>query len=95
MTEKDKNAGLSEPARSLLPSFHAEVDSGGGGLCAVIDGILGISALSHEEACLLTSAERIVISGKDLKISVLENRRIKLSGKIQEIKFLIKEVKKK
>ena len=58
-----------------------------GGLSLLVGGIIGVSELTDGRTELLSHSGRIIVSGKDLKLTVFENKSIEIKGRIEGINF--------
>ncbi len=68
-------------------SFHLEADRSPRGMQIFITGIVGIGDYSDEELELKSHGGRIKISGKRLKLCLLENSTVEIKGKVEGVVF--------
>ena len=94
MTKKSLSQKNGMELEKIIPSFHIEADGRGKRTSLLISGVTGVKSFSDNETLLSTKGESILVFGEGLLISVLELKRISISGKIRGISFLDKRAKK-
>lgn len=91
MTKKPTSRISRLNALSISPSFHIEADGRGNRLSLLIFGVVGIKGFSESEILISTKRENITVIGEILEISVLEEKRVGICGKISGISFSLKK----
>lgn len=71
-----------------ISDFHIEIDKGQYGFSLSCGGILGIKAFSDVEILLSLSSFSLKILGKGLCMTVFEENRVEIIGKIKEVSFV-------
>lgn len=87
MTKKSFLRLPNEKGARIFPSFHIEADGRGKSICLFISGVMGIKGFSESEVFVSTKRESITVTGELLEISVLEAKRVGITGKISGISF--------
>ena len=72
---------------SLSP-FSLSAVRCGRGLSLTVSGVVGISELSGEAVTLAAHGARLCITGSYLSVDIFEERRVEISGKVEDIRFL-------
>ena len=71
----------------LPPSFHIEADGRGKSVSVTVFGVRGVRELSDKEILLVTAGETVTLFGELLAVTVLEAKRIRVSGVVSSIAF--------
>ncbi len=71
----------------LPPSFHIEADGRGRSVSVTVFGVRGVRELSDKEILLVTAGETVTLSGDLLAVTVLEEKRIRVTGAVSSISF--------
>ena len=78
-------------SENMLPSFHIEADGRGNRMALLVCGVMGIKGFSESEILISTKRENITVSGEEIEISVLEEKRVGIFGKINCISFSVRK----
>ena len=89
MTKKPLSAREMSAPEKILPTFHMEADGRGGSISVLVSGVSGVKSYSQNEILIATKKENVNIAGEHLSISVLELKRVMISGKIDTISFSV------
>ena len=87
MTDKHKKHSVRIGDTVSAPSYRIEADGRGKNLCVAVIGIIGVKEFSQNRINVITKRESLVLCGRELKISVFENKTVEISGEITEISF--------
>ena len=91
MTDKLKKHSRCTLGDVSLPSYRIEADVRAGRLRLAVIGIIGVKEFSCERISLITKKEGIVICGKELEMSVFENRTVEITGEVSDISFFVRK----
>ncbi len=88
MQGKTKRPRLESILASLVGSpLHLELEKSGAGAVAVVAGIVSIAEYSEQSVTLMSHKGRVILCGKYLTITVLENKTVEVCGRIEEVRF--------
>ena len=68
--------------------FYLSCERSPGGVSLLVGGIIGVSELDSGQTELLSHSGRIRVGGRDLRLTVFENKSIEINGAIEDIKFI-------
>ena len=71
-----------------LSDFHIEIDKGQCGFSLSCGGVQGIKAFSDVEILLSLASFSLKVIGKGLCMTVFEENRVEIVGKIKEVSFV-------
>ena len=77
----------------LNSSFRLEAYRILSGMNFLVSGVTGISQLTEENIQLLLKGGRVLIIGKRLSLTALENKTVEINGFVEEIKFKYAKIK--
>lgn len=95
MTKKSLRNVFSGVNESVFPGFHVEADGRGQKLSLLVSGVTGINSFSEKEILISSKREMISITGEILRISLLESKSVRISGRINSLSFNRKKGDKK
>ena len=86
MTDLKSNSALTRALRDInISPLCLEIRKGKRFSCLVCSAVVSIAEYSTESVVFATHKGRVTILGKELTISVLENRTVEVFGKILEV----------
>ena len=88
MPKEEKSIRFGEILPSPMNPFHLEMDKINGSMRFLCSGIKGISEYSDSSIKMKTTGFSIVVSGKRLSVTVLEEKTVEVIGKISEVRFV-------
>ena len=88
MTDKaKKKRETKELPRGALSGLHIEADRTGRGMSLVLCGIIGVGDFSENQILLLSHGGRITVTGRRLRIKVLESNSVEIVGPVEGVAF--------
>ena len=63
------------------------------GMNFLISGVTGISQLTEESIQLIMKGGRVLVVGKRLSLTALENKTVEINGIVEELKFKYVKIK--
>lgn len=91
MTDKRKKHSLRTSNSIVVPSYRIEADGRGSKLRIAVIGIIGVKEFSQSRINVITKRESIILLGKELRMSVFENKTVEISGEITDISFSVRK----
>ena len=89
MTEKRKNTfGVIKSFNDQISSLRIEGERCYRGMRFRFSGIIGVKEFSDESIEIMNHGGRILLTGKRLAITILENSQVEISGRVEEIGFV-------
>ena len=76
-----------ETLPSMLSNFHVEIDKSAGGYSVVASGVSRVLELSSELVRLRCRKALVAVRGRNLSLSLYENKTVEISGKIEGLEF--------
>ncbi len=78
---------MNEKGKKYLPRFHMELEGGERGMHILFSGVRRIEDCAADRIILRISNGRLYLYGKELLISLFENRSVAVSGMLSEVSF--------
>ena len=73
--------------KKKMPRFHIEMDGGLRGASLLVCGVQKIEEYSSERLTLKLSGGRMHLKGRDLHLTIFENKTVEVCGKLLEVGF--------
>lgn len=88
MKDAKKSDGHGAWPLPMTSLFRIEIDPHARGFCALLSGIVGIEEYADGRVLLKTDRGTLLLLGHGLSLTVLENRRAQIVGRIREVRLL-------
>lgn len=90
MTSENKKRKilLEEYQKNTHSGFHIEIDKIINGVAVCVNGVSSVLDFGEERAILKLRRGKLRVEGRELTISVYENKTAEISGKVEKIEFI-------